>query len=192
MRESLVLNRDSAVLVLIDIQERLSAVMPAVVMAQVARNTNILIEAARRMEIPVLVSEQYPQGLGPTVTSVAAGLDAFDKVHRIEKVDFSVCAAEDFASLAEVFKEQGRNQWIVAGMETHICVYQTARSLVTRGEQVQVVSDAVVSRAKLNHKVGLRLAEKAGAAVTSTETVVMDLLARGKGDDFKAISKLIR
>lgn len=186
------MNKDSAVLLIIDIQERLSAVMPAVVMAQVARNTNILLETARRMAIPVVVSEQYPQGLGPTVMSVAAGLDTLDTVHRIEKIDFSVCAADDFAGLAELLKEQGRSQWIVVGMETHICVYQSVRALAARGDQVQVVSDAVISRAKHNHKTGLRLAEKAGAQVTSTETVVMDLLVRAKGDDFKAVSKLIR
>lgn len=189
---SLRLRKDTCVLLIVDIQERLAAVMPGEDMAQVVRNTNILLEAARRMGIPVVVSEQYPKGLGPTVAGLTQGIEAIEDRREIEKLDFSVCSCADFDPIATQLEAQGRTQWIVAGMETHICVYQSARELLERGEEVHVVADAVISRAEHNYSIGLGLAERAGAVLTSTETVVMDLLGRAQGDDFKAISRLIR
>ena len=85
-----------------------------------------------------------------------------------------------------------RTQWVVAGMETHICVYQSARGLSASGASVHLAVDAVVSRSTHNYKVGLGLAEASGAHLSSAETIVMDLLGRAGGEDFKAISKLIR
>lgn len=189
---SLELQKDSSVLLIVDIQEKLAAVMPAEEMAQVVRNTNILLEAARRMDIPVVASVQYPKGLGPTVAGLSQGLEAIEGLREIEKIHFSVCGCADFGPIADELKAQGRTHWIVAGMESHICVYQSARGLLERGEQVHVVADAVISRAEHNYNIGLGLAERAGAFITSTETVVMDLLVRAQGDDFKAISRLIR
>ncbi len=186
------IDRKHAVLLVIDVQERLAAAMPHAPLAQLLRNTSILIETARLLGIPVVVSEQYPKGLGATMPKVAQALNQIDELTRLEKLDFSVCAAEGFSELVERFETQHRNQWIVAGMETHICVYQTARALAELNISVHLPIDAVVSRAKHNYEVGLKLAEKSGAQLTSTETIVMDLLGRAGGDDFKAISKLIR
>lgn len=189
---NLKLDRDGCALLVIDIQEKLAAAMDPDVMERVIRNTNILLEAARRMGIPVVLSEQYPKGLGPTVSALTPSLDAIDELSRLEKVDFSVCSADGFGEVASRLAAKKRTQWIVAGMETHICVYQSARALCESGAGVHIAVDAVVSRAKHNYRTGLRLAERAGAHLTSTETVVMDLLAKAGGDDFKAISKLIR
>ena len=184
------LDRSSCVLLIVDIQEKLAAAMEPELLNGVVKNTLILLEAARRMGIPVVVSEQYPKGLGATIPELRTALDDIDDLTRIEKQHFSVCGAESFAACAEALA--ARKQWLVVGMETHICVYQSVRALVASGASVHVPVDAVMSRAKHNYRVGLGLSEKCGAVLTSTETVVMDLLVCAKGDDFKAISKMIR
>ncbi len=190
--EQLAVSPRRAALLVIDIQERLAPAMPDDVRERVERNTAVLIEAARRFEIPVIASEQYPKGLGRTVPSVAAALDSGVAVDRIEKVEFSVCDAAAFAPLASKLAGAGRDQWIVTGMECHVCVWQTVRGLRARGGAVHVVADAVSSRSKANWRLGLELARRAGAIVTSTETVIFELLGRAGTDDFKALSKLIK
>lgn len=189
---SLRLDKSRAILLIIDVQERLAAAMPDVQLAALVRNNKILLEAARRMGIPVVVSEQYPKGLGTTLPSIGDALNDIDELSRLEKLDFSVCAAEGFSEVQARLATQGREQWIVTGMETHICVYQTVRALTSEGISVHLPVDAVVSRSKHNWRVGVGLADKCGSTITSTETIVMDLLGRAGGDDFKAISKLIR
>jgi nicotinamidase-related amidase len=188
---NLQLSVQRAALLVVDIQERLAPAMPADVLAQVVRNTAVLIETANRLGMPVVVSQQYPKGLGQTVAGVDEGLRtvAPERLHRFDKTEFS---AADCAELAALAPRLGRDQWIVAGMEAHICVYQTARGLVDRGYQTHVVADAICSRTKANYKIGRKLAERAGAVLTSTETVVFDLLGRAGTDDFKALSKLIK
>jgi nicotinamidase-related amidase len=183
--------RGRAALLIIDVQERLAAAMPDEAMAVMIRNLGVLIEAARRFALPVVVTEQYPRGLGPTVAPIAEALAALpgDQVHRFDKLEFSACAAPDFSPLAS---RLGRDQWIVTGMETHVCVYQTARQLRERGEAVHLVRDAVISRTADNRETGLGLIERTGAVPTATEVVVFDLLQRAGTDDFKALSRLIR
>lgn len=181
----LTVSRQRAVIAVIDVQERLFAVMPEEARDLLERNVVVLLEAARRFAIPVVVSEQYPRGLGPTVPRIAAALEAVPDVRRIEKLDFALTDAPGFDAL-------GRDQWIVAGMECHICVWQTVRGLRRRGLAVHVLTDAVTSRTHANQQVGLDLARGAGAILTSTETVVFDLLGRAGSDDFKALSKLIK
>ena len=179
-----------AVLLVVDIQERLLAAMPELVRDELVRNTLTLLEAARRFALPVVVSEQYPRGLGPTTPRIAEAVPA--DAHRFEKLEFSACANQAFAGLAPGLAAAGRDQWIVVGMETHVCVWQSVRGLVGRDAAVHVVSDAVSSRTRENWQIGLDLARRAGAAVTSTETVVFDLLGKAGSDDFKALSKLIK
>lgn len=188
----LVLERDRAVLLIIDFQERLASVMPDEPRAQAERNICVLIEAACRFQIPVVVSRQYPKGLGDTVACIEEALAALgDVVHRFDKLDFSACDAADFPMVRDALGE-ARDQWIVAGMETHICVYQTARELCQLGDVVHVPRDAVVSRFKRNFHVGLDLIERAGGLISSTETVLFDLLGRAGTDDFKALTRLIK
>jgi nicotinamidase-related amidase len=179
-----------AALLVVDVQERLWEVMPAEDRAMCARNLKILVELARRLHIPVVLSEQYPKGLGPTVAEIAEAVAAPGvELHRMEKVEFSCAAAPSFAPL---WDELRREQWIIAGMESHVCVYQTVRDLVERGAAVQLVADAVISRTRDNRAIGLDLAAKAGGIVTSTETVVFDALHRAGSEEFKALSKLVR
>jgi nicotinamidase-related amidase len=110
----------------------------------------------------------------------------------MEKLEFSCTDAPAFRGLFDDFAHLGRSQWIVVGMEAHVCVWQTARGLLSWGARVQVPGDAVISRSPANLRVGLGLIERAGGVVTSTEAVAFDALVRASGDDFKAISRLVR
>jgi nicotinamidase-related amidase len=165
-------------LVLIDIQERLAAVMPA--REAVVRAAGILAEAAAQLGIPVLATEQYPRGLGPTVPELTAKLPADAK--RMEKTSFSACGALPLA----------RPQAILAGMEAHVCVLQTALELAAEGREVFVVADAICSRTEANRANALTRLEKAGVVVTNTESVLFEWLRDASHEHFRAISKLIR
>jgi nicotinamidase-related amidase len=189
-QRSLGLLRDRAALLVVDVQEKLAAAMSPTAIGVLTRNVAILAEAARRFDMPVVLSEQYTRGLGPTIGGIASALAPLgDRLRRLEKLEFSVCESAAFAS---IYTELSRDQWIVTGMESHVCVYQTVRQLCERGASVHVVGDAVCSRSNDNWQVGLDLARQAGAIITSTEVVVFDLLVRAGGDDFKALSRLIR
>lgn len=199
---SIALGRTRAALFVVDIQERLVPAMPEAIGARVIKNTQILIEAAGRLGLPVIVSQQYPKGLGTTVAALEATLaGANASVHRFDKTEFSGAATPEFGQQSKlppflIKTPEGalheRDQWIVTGMEAHVCVYQTARDLVARGYQVHVPIDAICSRTKANWKVGCGLLERAGAIPTSTEVCIFDLLGRAGTDDFKALSKLIK
>jgi nicotinamidase-related amidase len=165
-------------LVLIDIQERLAAAMPA--RDAVVRAAGILSEAAARLGIPVVATEQYPQGLGSTVAELAGKLPADAK--RIEKTSFSACGALPL----------GRPQVILAGMEAHVCVLQTALELAAAGREVFVVSDAICSRTEANRANALARLEKSGVVVTNTESVLFEWLRDASHEQFRPISKLIR
>lgn len=185
------IDQDSAVLLVIDFQERLAAAMPEDARTLAERNTCILIEAARRFGVPVVVSQQYPKGLGPTVPGIEQALATLPEVHRFDKIDFSACEAADFPRIRQSLG-QGRDQWILSGMETHVCVYQTARALCQTGHRVHVPGDAVTSRFTRNWRTGLNLIDRVGGVLTTTETVVFDILGRAGTDDFKALSRLLR
>jgi len=178
----------STLLLVVDVQERLAAAMPAPAMERLRKSTRLLIEVAAQLGVPVVATEQYPKGLGPTVPEIADALDRV-KAPRIEKVDF------DAASSRRVSSELGRlapRAIVVVGMEAHVCVFQTARELVRRGFVVHVVADAVASRTEENRVAGLSLAERAGAIVTVAEAVAFDWVERAGTDAFRAVSKLVR
>jgi nicotinamidase-related amidase len=179
---------ESSLLLIVDVQERLSAAMPKETFDKLVKNTCILVEAAALLDVPVLASEQYPKGLGRTVSPV---LDLLVKrgISPHEKLDF------DAASEPRISSEIGRlspRSIVLIGMESHVCVFQTARELVRRGHVLHVVSDAVASRTEENRVAGLRLSERAGALITVAETVVFDWLGRAGTDVFRAVSKLVR
>ena len=165
-------------LVVIDIQERLAAVMPA--RDAVVRAACVLLEAAARLDVPVLLTEQYPKGLGGTVPEVAAALPS--RAQRIEKMAFSACAALPLS----------RPQVVLAGMEAHVCVLQTAMELATAGREVFVVQDAICSRAEANYSNALARMSSAGIVVTNTESVIFEWLRDAASEHFRPLSKLIR
>jgi len=182
---SLSLERGNALLLVIDVQERLAAAMPAEARAQAEKNTAVLIQAAKRLGLPVVATEQYPKGLGPLVPALRELLPA----PPMEKLEFS-CGANK--GIARQILSSGRRQVIVAGMEAHVCVFQTVRDLVRGGFSVFVAQDAVLSRTEANRAVGLRLCEKAGATLTSTETTLFDLLGAAGTPEFKELAPLIK
>jgi len=178
-----VLIRDEAVLLIVDIQDKL---VPAMKYGEkVIRNTNTIISFAKKLGIPIIVTEQYPKGLGKTVSDVSSNLEGS---LTYEKITFSGCTGEVTSALNEL----GRKKIIVTGMETHICVFQTVRDLLTHGYQVFVVSDAVCSRTKENYQNGLSLMSSMGAVITNTETVFFDLMKEAGTPLFKELSKLIK
>ena len=176
-------------LLVIDVQERLAAVMPEPVRAQLERNVATLIATAGTFAIPILVSEQYPRGLGRTTPAIQAALDEVRDVCFFEKVDFAATASPAWPVAVG---DRLINRWVVTGMETHVCVFQTGRALREEAAAVHVVADACASRTKANFRNGLALAAATGAIVTNTETVVFDLLGRAGTDDFRALAKLLK
>jgi nicotinamidase-related amidase len=183
MLEISTIMRDDTVLLIIDIQERLVPTMAYG--EQVIQNTNLLIEAADTFSLPVILTEQYPKGLGKTVAEI--NTQAVD-YSVFEKISFSGFTSEVASNLIEI----GRKKIIVTGMETHVCVFQTVRDLLGQGYQVFVAADAVCSRRTLNYKNGLALMSKMGAVVTNTETLLFDLLQESGTPEFKRLSKLIK
>lgn len=175
-----------AALLVVDIQERLVPAMPEDIATRVIKNTTILIEAAARLGMPVVVSQQYPKGLGATIAAIEDALATHKpaELHRFDKTEFSAAAAGGFPKLK-------RDQWIVTGMEAHVCVYQSARDLAVKAA-AHVPVDAICSRTKANWRIGCKLIERYGAIPTSTEVCVFDLLGRAGSDEFKALSKAIK
>jgi nicotinamidase-related amidase len=182
---ALVLERENALLLVVDVQDRLVTAMPDAPRAEMERNTTVLLKAARRLGLPVVASEQYPKGLGRTIPQLRELLpDA-----PLEKLEFSCGNSKE---VARTILEKRRRQVIVAGMEAHVCVFQTVRDLVRGGFSVFVPQDAVISRTEANRSVGLRLCEKAGATLTSTEAVLFDLLGVAGTPEFKELAPLIK
>src|SRR5688572_26242991 len=175
---SLALNQKDTVLLVVDIQERLAPAMDAVLYEMLMENMRRFGAARSVLELPVVITEQYPKGLGPTVPAIR---EAFEGVRALEKISFSAVGDD---GIAKHLASLGRKTVVVAGMETHICVYQTARDLVGAGYRVHVLADGVASRTEDNYSIGLALMEKAGAAISSTETVLFDLLGRAGTDAF--------
>jgi len=170
------LNRDRAALVVVDVQE---AFRPYESFAGVADACAKLVQAARILDLPTTVSEQYPKGLGHTAPEVDLGGET-----PIEKSVFSAARADGF-DLA------GRNQVIVCGIETHVCVSQTVHDLLGQGVEVHVPADAVGSRHVIDYERGLERLERAGAVVTTVEAALFELLERAGTPEFKAVQKLI-
>jgi len=176
--------KEDAVILIVDIQERLAAVMKE--KDGVIRNNLHLVELAKLLEIPVMVTEQYPKGLGITVGEIR---DALPYYRPVEKMTFDCCGQPTF--LAEL-KEHNRSTVILTGMETHICVLQTCIGLLKGGMNVHLVQDAVCSRTKQNWKIGVEFMRTAGAVVTCTETILFQLLRVAGTEEFKKISKMIK
>jgi nicotinamidase-related amidase len=179
--------KDTLILV-VDVQERLASAMPPARLADTVRAGTILLEAAATFGASVLATEQYPQGLGPTVAALAERLDAAG-APRLAKTSFSACGD---AAIAEQLNALGKHTVVVLGMETHVCVFQTVRDLAGRGFRVLVPLDGVASRRDDHREIGLELCRAAGATVTTTETLVFDWLGAAGSDAFKRLSKLIR
>jgi nicotinamidase-related amidase len=173
-------------IVVVDVQTKLVGSMSPEGMAALERAARILLSAARELGAPVLITEQYPAGLGPTVPHLH---DMAADAPVIDKLTFSACAEPRFV---QALKETGADSAIVLGMETHICVFQTVRDLVSRGVSVNVPLDGVLSRKNDHRQVGLDLCAQAGATITTAETIVFDWLVQAGTGSFRRLSKLVR
>jgi len=174
------------VIVVTDVQERLFGAMDAERRDEMIRNLKILLSAARRLGVAVVVTEQYPKGLGRTLPELRVLLD---DAPPLEKTAFSACGAAGFATR---LRELDAAPVILTGIEAHVCVLLTALDLLASGGRVAVVADAVCSRRVASMDLGLAQARQAGAVITSTETVVFQLLGSADTDAFREISKLLK
>jgi nicotinamidase-related amidase len=177
---SRVLDRERAALVVVDVQEAFRKAVGE--FDTVATNAGVLAQGARALGLPVVVTEQYPKGLGETVPEVAEHLDG---VARHPKTVFS-------AARAEGFDLGGRDQALVCGIEAHVCVQQTVQDLLDAGIEVHVAADATSSRTALNRRLGLEKMERSGAWVTSTEMALFELVGEAGTPEFKTIQALVK
>jgi nicotinamidase-related amidase len=175
------LDPERAVLVVIDVQEAFRKAVPT--FDEVAAASATLVRGATAVGIPVVVTEQYPRGLGSTVDEVAAHLP--EGTSPLEKVRFSAAEADGF-DLGEC------DQTLVCGIEAHVCVNQTVLDLIDEDVEVHVAADAVGSRTAANREVGLAKMERAGAIVTSVEMALFELLGGSDAEAFKQVQGLVK
>lgn len=178
------LNVDNTVLMVVDIQEKLSRSMHA--REELIANARRIIKGARVLGVPVICTEQNPKGLGLTVPEVR---ELLPDVTPIGKFHFSCC---DSTECKQQLKQLGRRSVLIAGIETHICVFQTAADLVSSGFHAEVVADACSSRTPQNKLIGLDKCRAAGAHVSSVETALFELLKAAEGPLFKEILNLVK
>ena len=179
-------NSQDSVLGVVDVQEKLAKAMPDGVRERLNKQIKILLTAAKQLGIPVIVTEQYPKGLGPTEPDLQQNLPVGTKT--IEKTCFSCLRSEDFRyQLAATL----RKQVILVGMETHICVLQTALALKAENFSVHVAEDGVCSRSKSNQYNALQRMRHAGVVISNVESVLFEWLGDATHGDFKALAKLI-
>ncbi len=178
------LTRTNSALIIVDVQGKLAQLMHG--KEALFANLQRIVKGIQVLEIPILWAEQNPKGLGPTIPEVANLLP--DK-KPIPKFSFNCCKDDAFM---QALNEVNRKQILITGIETHICVYQTAVDLVEMGYEVQVVTDAVSSRTAENKEVGIQKMSNAGVHITSTEMALFELLEKAEGPRFKQILKIVK
>lgn len=176
----------SSAVLLVDLQDRLAQAMDAEAMARVAQKAANVAAGAKLLGVPVLVTEQYPKGLGSTLPVVA---EAAEGATVIDKTNFSCCGVPP---VQRWLAEHDDRVIVIGGMETHICLWQTVRDLRAGGREVVVLADAVISRSPADRQVGLDLCRQAGALISSSETVLMDWVGGAHHERFKDISRIIK
>ncbi len=179
------LNTTNTALLVIDIQERLFPVISN--KDEIAKNTSILLKAAKELKLKTLITEQYPKGLGHTIAELNEDIQGFDIV---EKTSFSVY--DDNKPYIDKIIESGVKNFVLCGIESHICVYQTAKDLLECGLNVYIAYDATGSRNINNHRQILDTQLQLGAVIVPTESILFELLGGAKHESFKVISKLIK
>jgi nicotinamidase-related amidase len=178
------LKTDQTVLVLIDIQGRLAQLMHDC--EALFTNLRRLVQGAKVLGLPILWLEQYPAGLGPTIPEIA---ELLTDLKPVEKMCFSACGSEAF--LARLSTAE-RRQVLLAGIEAHVCVYQTAADLLAAGYEVEIVADAVSSRTAANRDLALGRMRVAGARLTSVEMALFELLRTAEAPQFRDVARLVK
>ena len=178
------LSTETSLLIVIDVQEKIFATMYE--QKRVKDNIIRMVGGAKTLKIPIIWTEQYSKGLGPTIPELRAALGGHT---CYEKITFS--CADDNQILKAVEKVNPRDI-LLCGIEAHVCVYQTAADLIDRGNRVHLVSDAVMSRHKSNHESALQRMEQIGVNITSVEMALFEFQGAAKGETFKPIAALIK
>ncbi len=181
------LQRSNTILVIIDVQQKLMPVIDGA--DSILRNIERLIRGAHILGIPVILTEQYVKGLGPTVDLIRTALDETSGYRPIEKDCFS---AHGCAAFSAQLGAMNRRQIVIAGVETHVCVYQTVMDLLGTGLEVTIAADAVSSRTPENRDIALRRMISEGAKLSSTEMALFELVGVSGTDEFRTISRLIK
>lgn len=176
---------DNTTLLVIDVQGKLAQLMYR--KEALFDNLQKIIKGAKVLELPIIWTEQVPEKLGPTLPEINQLLVGV--AEPISKASFSCCGHAPFMARLQALNRQ---QILMTGIETHICVYQTTVDLLNQGHEVQVVADAVSSRTVENRQIGLDRIKEAGASLTSTETALFELLRVAEGPQFKEISKIVK
>ena len=178
------LNAENSLILLIDIQEKLVNMLEKDTISSKAAK---LLNAAGILEIPCIITEQYPKGLGPTVEELK--LETTDKTVFFEKTAFSAMQESGFK---EILRNYNRKNIIICGIEAHVCVYQTVSDLITEGYNVEIVQDITASRKETEFQTGMEKMKQLGANVTSLEIVLFELIKTSKHPHFKEIQGLIK
>lgn len=181
-RSPLLLSPSRSLLLVIDVQERLAPLVDD--SQRVVWNIRRLMQGSALLEVPTMVSEQYPQGLGPTVASL--------DVTRAPIVEKRMFSCRECSEIRQRLSQDDRDQIVICGLETHVCVQQTVLDLLPDGYQVQIVTDAVSSRFKHDRDMALRRMEISGAVLTTTEAILFEWCESSTHPKFKALSRLIR
>ncbi|MUV38900.1 5'-nucleotidase [Lentibacillus sp. JNUCC-1] len=178
------LQKDQTVFVLVDVQGKLAEIVHD--SEHVLDNLTKLIQGLRVLDVPIIWLEQYPEGLGPTADKISAELQG---LKPIPKMTFSACGNLDFM---RALNATGRKQVLIAGIETHVCVYQTARRLHELEYDVNLVQDATSSRTESNRDIGIQTMQQAGIKGTSVEMALYELMEKAGTDTFKQVLKIIK
>ncbi|MCB0162798.1 MAG: hydrolase [Anaerolineae bacterium] len=178
------LSIDNTILLVIDVQGKLAEVMDN--RETLFANLQRMVQGAKVLDLPIVVTEQVPEKLGTTRPEIGQYLA---DIEPVTKRSFSCCGDDAFMSQLATLN---RKQILMTGIETHICVYQTAIDLIDQGYEVQLVADAVSSRTPENRQLGLERIKEAGASLTSTEMALFELLRVAEGSKFKEISKIVK
>jgi nicotinamidase-related amidase len=171
-------------LIVVDVQGKLAQLM--VDKEALFKNIRILIQAAKILEIPILWCQQAPEALGPTIPDIAELLTGLEPIN---KASFSCCGQEQFNAQ---FSGLGREQVLLCGIETHVCIYQTAMELMEGGLDVTILADAVSSRTEQNRQIALTRLAAEGARISSTEMALFELLKTAKHPQFKEVARLVK
>ena len=184
LRHKTILKKESTGLLLIDIQERINAVMKYGEV--VVENTVKLIQGFKALKLPIFITEQYRKGLGPTESQI---LEELDESSIVEKLTFSCCGSSE---LMTQLQDKNIQQVVICGIETHVCVQQTALDLLANEFQVYLVKDAVSSRTKIDHKTAINRLRHEGIIITTAESVLFELLVKANTTVFKEISNIVK
>lgn len=184
MRHPFVAERENSLLLIIDIQQAMLKVIST--WQETIRRTNQLIQSARLLGVPILVTEHYKKGLGETVSEITGELK---EATFYQKEYFSACLEDDFI---DTVRQSGRRQIVVTGMETHVCVLQTVLDLIASGFQLHVVKNAVASRYKEDWEAAVELFRDAGAVITTAEIVIFEWICRSNTEDFRKVLPIVK